>query len=82
MDKIKKWLNVPVSDVINMRTGEIGDLLDGTMLRLDTIGAGRVQAFMDGDTHTVPDQAFYTDLRTALTALSTLRNKHFNKPQV
>jgi hypothetical protein len=73
---VKKWVNIPVLETINMRTGPIGDLIDGVGNRLQTVATGRVQAFMDGQTEKMPDQVFYTDLRTAINALETLR-KHF-----
>lgn len=78
MDKVSKvkWKNVPVSDMINMRTDPVGDLIDGTMIRLDTVASGRLQAFMEGQIDKAPDQVFLTDLRTAVNALSSLR-KHF-----
>jgi hypothetical protein len=74
---VKKWVNVPVSDVINTRTGPVADLLDGTIHRLSTIATGRVQAFMDGQAAKMPSELFYTDLRTAINALETLRKVHF-----
>jgi hypothetical protein len=72
-----KFVNVPICDNINMRTGPVADLLDGTIARLQTIATGRVQAFMDGQTAKMPSEVFYTDLRTAINALSTLRKIHF-----
>lgn len=76
MNKNIKWKDVPVSNMINTQTDPVGDLLDGTMRRLDTVSKEKVEAFMNGDIEKMPDQVFYTDLRTALNALYSLR-RHF-----
>jgi hypothetical protein len=71
-----KWKDVSITETMNTRTAPVGDLLDATMKRLDTVVDGRVQAFMEGTIEKMPDQVFFTDLRTAVVALSSLR-KHF-----
>jgi hypothetical protein len=74
---VKKWVDVPILDTINMVNGHVPHLLDGTIRRLQTIATGRVQAFMDGQSAKMPSEKFYTDLRTAINALETLRKVHF-----
>jgi len=73
---VKKWVNVPVLDTVNMKTAPVGDLIDGIGRRLQDVATARVQAFMDGQAEKMPSGVFYTDLRTAINALETLR-KHF-----
>jgi hypothetical protein len=71
-----KFVDVPVADMINMKTGKVAALLDGTINRMQSIAVNRAVAFMDGTAANMPDQKFYTDLRTAVMALTSLR-KHF-----